>query len=278
MGFADIGSAQVRKLLGKRVMMRKLLRQPLTFGHAAVLVLVVAVVGGGAFAVAAIPGPDGRIKACVKKSGARKGAVRVIDHKRACSRRERTLSWNQQGPQGAPGAPGTPGTAGAPGQPGEDGPAGSPDTPAQVLAKVKDVDGTGSGLNADQLDGADESEFLRASRIKLGFEVIHDDATTDTILSSPSLRIRDDGGVDTDRSVVVDRTSTFGNDLTVVQTGTGAPQTVGGGQLVLTTTDNFLQFYVRGAFGEDHFVTCVFRAAGADELVICQDVNGTTGF
>jgi len=255
--------------------MRKLLRQPFTFGHAAVLLVVVAVVGGGTFAVAAIPGPDGLIKGCVKKSGARKGAVRVIDHNRACSRRERTLSWNQQGPQGAPG---TPGTAGAPGQPGEDGPAGSPDTPAQVLAKVKDVDGTGSGLDADRLDGADESDFLRASRIKLGFEVIHDDATQNAILSSSSLRIRDDGTVDTDRSVVVDRTSTFGSDLTVVQTGTGAPQTVGAGQLAVTTTDNFLQFYVRGAFGEDHFVTCVFRAAGADELVVCQDVNGTTGF
>jgi hypothetical protein len=268
----------VRKLLGKRVMMSKLLRQPLTFGHAAVLVLVVAVVGGGAFAVAAIPGPDGRIKACVKKSGAGKGAVRVIDHNRACSRRERTLSWNQQGPPGAPGTPGTPGTAGAPGQPGEDGPAGSPDTPAQVLAKVKDVDGTGSGLNADQLDGTDESEFLRASRIKLGFEVIHDDATQNTILSSSSLRIRDDGGVDSDRSVVLDRTATFASDLTVVQPGTGAPQTVGAGQLTVTTVDNFLQFYVRGGFGEDHFVTCVFRAAGTDELVVCQDVNGTTGF
>ena len=267
--------------------MRKLLRQPLTVGHAAVLLVMAAVVGGGAFAVAAIPGPDGRIKGCVKKSGARKGAVRVIDHNRACSSRERTLSWNQQGPQGAPGTPGAPGqpgtpgapgTAGAQGEPGEDGPAGSPDTPAQVLAKVKDVDGSGSGLDADRLDGADESDFLRATRIKLGFEVIHDDTTQNAILSSASLRIRDDGAADSDRTVLVDRTGTFGAELTVVQSGTGAPQTVGSGSpLPVTTTDNFLQFYVRGAFGEDHFVTCVFRAAASDELVVCQDVNGTTG-
>jgi hypothetical protein len=33
------------------------------------------------------------------------------------------------------------------------GPAGSPDTAAQVLAKLVTVDGTGSGLDADLIDG-----------------------------------------------------------------------------------------------------------------------------
>src|SRR5215212_7533931 len=107
-------------------MMRRLLRQPLTFGHAAALLVVVAVVAGGTFAIAAIPGPDGLIKGCVKKSGARKGAVRVIDHNKACSSRERTLSWNQQGQQGQQGEPGTPGAAGAPGTPGAAGAPGQP--------------------------------------------------------------------------------------------------------------------------------------------------------
>jgi hypothetical protein len=50
-----------------------------------------------------------------------------------------------------------PGPQGAPGEPGEDG---SPDTPAQVLSKVRTVDGAGSGLDADLLDGQQGSAFV----------------------------------------------------------------------------------------------------------------------
>ncbi len=38
---------------------------------------------------------------------------------------------------------------------GPPGPAGAPDTPAQVLAKLSAVDGPGSGLDADSIDGSD---------------------------------------------------------------------------------------------------------------------------
>lgn len=55
------------------------------------------------------------------------------------------------GSQGPTGAPGAKGDNGAPGAPGADG---SPDTPAQVLAKILTVDGSGSGLDADTLDGS----------------------------------------------------------------------------------------------------------------------------
>jgi hypothetical protein len=48
-------------------MLTDLLRKPLNVGHALALLVVGVVVGDGAFAVAAIPGPDGRIKACLKK-------------------------------------------------------------------------------------------------------------------------------------------------------------------------------------------------------------------
>lgn len=81
-----------------------------------------------------------------------------------------------QGPQGAastvPGPPGATGPAGStgptgpastvPGPQGPQGPAGaagSPDTAAQVLAKLVTVDGTGSGLDADLFDGQDSSFY-----------------------------------------------------------------------------------------------------------------------
>jgi hypothetical protein len=83
------------------------------------------------------------------------------------------------GPAGAPGAPGVMGPAGergeagpagptgAPGQVGAQGPAGvdgSPDTPAQVLSKLLGVDGAGSEIDADMLDGLDSSAFARAGQ------------------------------------------------------------------------------------------------------------------
>jgi len=46
------------------------------------------------------------------------------------------------------------------GTPGTDGPAGSPDTAAEVLAKLLQVDGASSGLDADTLDGVELSTLL----------------------------------------------------------------------------------------------------------------------
>lgn len=62
-----------------------------------------------------------------------------------------------QGPQGAPGLQGAAGPQGLPGDAGPQGPAGvdgSPDTPHQVLAKIVQVDGDGSGLDADTVVGS----------------------------------------------------------------------------------------------------------------------------
>ena len=59
------------------------------------------------------------------------------------------------GPPGPPGPPGADSTV--PGPPGANG---SPDTPAQVLAKLITVDGAGSGLDADLLDGMNSTAFL----------------------------------------------------------------------------------------------------------------------
>jgi hypothetical protein len=68
-------------------------------------------------------------------------------------------------PKGAKGAPGLTGSQGPPGIQGPQGlqgPAGSPDTSAQVLDKIKSVDGVGSGLDADLLDGMSSTHFYPA--------------------------------------------------------------------------------------------------------------------
>ena len=64
------------------------------------------------------------------------------------------------GPQGTPGAPGPAGPQGPPGPTGAQGPPGSADTPADVLAKLTAVDGPGSGLDADTVDGQELSAVI----------------------------------------------------------------------------------------------------------------------
>jgi len=51
---------------------------------------------------------------------------------------------------------------------GDDGKAGSPDTPKQVLTKLQDVDGAGSGLDADTVDGQSSESFAKAERFTFG--------------------------------------------------------------------------------------------------------------
>ena len=65
------------------------------------------------------------------------------------------------GPQGPAGATGPQGPAGATGPQGPAGADGSPDTAAEVLAKLVTVDGAGSGLDADRLDGSHAGAFAK---------------------------------------------------------------------------------------------------------------------
>jgi Collagen triple helix repeat (20 copies) len=70
-----------------------------------------------------------------------------------------------QGPRGETGAEGPEGPqgeigpVGPEGPEGPEGPAGSPDTPQQVLDKLTQVDGAGSGLDADLFDGLTSNAF-----------------------------------------------------------------------------------------------------------------------
>ena len=67
------------------------------------------------------------------------------------------------GPTGPQGPAGPTGPTGATGPQGPAGADGSPDTAGQVLAKLVTVDGAGSGLDADLLDGSHGSAFARLS-------------------------------------------------------------------------------------------------------------------
>lgn len=78
------------------------------------------------------------------------------------------------GPQGDPGADGddgaqgiqgVPGATGATGDTGAAGADGSPDTAAQVLAKLLTVDGSGSLLDADLLDGVSSSGYATTAAL-----------------------------------------------------------------------------------------------------------------
>ena len=71
---------------------------------------------------------------------------------------------NLKGDTGSTGATGPQGPTGPTGATGPQGPAGaggSPDTAAQVLAKLVTVDGSGSGIDADLLDGSHASAFAK---------------------------------------------------------------------------------------------------------------------
>jgi hypothetical protein len=72
----------------------------------------IAMTATAGIAVASIPGPNGVINGCVKKTS---GAVTVIDSAAKCPTGTTPLNWNQTGPQGAPGAPGIDGTDGVSG-------------------------------------------------------------------------------------------------------------------------------------------------------------------
>ena len=70
-------------------------------------------------------------------------------------------STGPAGPAGAQGPQGLQGLQGLQGPKGDPGTSGSPDTPSQVLAKLLQVDGAGSALDADLIDGLNASALQR---------------------------------------------------------------------------------------------------------------------
>jgi hypothetical protein len=106
------------------------LRTRLTYANAMSTIAVFLALGGGAFAaVSSIAGPGGVIHGCYTKQH---GNLRLVAAGTRCSRRERAIAFNQQGPSGfgmrghygVRGAPGPQGSQGIPGPRGETGPRG----------------------------------------------------------------------------------------------------------------------------------------------------------
>ncbi|HET9104332.1 MAG TPA: type VI secretion system tube protein Hcp [Solirubrobacteraceae bacterium] len=110
--------------------------------RSALLVMACAVGGGTAAAIAAVPGSDGSITACLQTntgSGlpASTANLTVIDPAagQTCTSPAgaalpaRTISWNVAGPPGPPGSTGPAGPPGNPGPPGPAGPAGGTGAP-----------------------------------------------------------------------------------------------------------------------------------------------------
>ncbi len=89
------------------------------------------------------------------------------------------------GPTGPQGLAGPAGATGATGPQGPAGADGSPDTAAQVLAKLVSVDGAGSGLDADLLDGTHASAFAKLSGATFTGTV-----TAPNFVSSSDLRLK----------------------------------------------------------------------------------------
>jgi hypothetical protein len=125
-----------------------------------------------------------------------------------------SLPQGPQGPQGAQGAQGATGPQG---------PAGSPDSAAQVLDKVLTVDGAGSGIDADTVDGKQADEFLGATA----------NAGGDLTGSYPDPQLAPNS---VGANEIVDGTVQGELDLTTLrQLGFGAGDTVGG-----AATDNVM--------------------------------------
>ncbi|MCB9551126.1 MAG: hypothetical protein R3F65_21380 [bacterium] len=82
------------------------------------------------------------------------------------------------GPAGPVGPQGPQGPAGAAGAAGQAGQNGSPDTPVQVRDKLLQVDGAGSGIDADRLDGLDSASFVRTAAQVLALLVTVDGAAS----------------------------------------------------------------------------------------------------
>ena len=117
------------------------------------------------------------------------------------------------GPAGPTGPRGLTGATGATGPVGPQGPAGangSPDTAAQVRDKLKTVDGSGSGIDADLLDGSHASAFARLSGATFSGTV-----TAPNFVSSSDARLKSNVAV-------------IGDALSKVQALTGVTFTMAG--------------------------------------------------
>jgi hypothetical protein len=107
----------------------------------------------------ALVGKNGRVYACYKAKGKRKGAVRLVPKKGKCHKGEKKVSWSAAGPSGQSGENGQNGENGAAGEGGaggEKGAAGTQGLEKQVQSlttKVTSLESVLKGINPGELTG-----------------------------------------------------------------------------------------------------------------------------
>lgn len=79
---------------------------------------------------------------------------------------------------------------------GPQGPAGSPDTPEDILGKLQQADGAGSGLDADRIDGLDSSAFVPAGAVVSGRRLVDDPGAGDGLSRAGTPFLTDSVSVD----------------------------------------------------------------------------------
>lgn len=148
----------------ERTLIRRL-RAQLSYANVMSTIALVAALGGGVAFAASTVKKDSVTSKSIKNSSI-KGLDVLDDGLTGADVKEATvnLSAGPRGPTGDPGPKGEPGANG------------SPDTAAQVLDKIKQVDGTGSGLDAEKFDG-------RSSCQTNGTLTLDDDDPAQTICS-----------------------------------------------------------------------------------------------
>ena len=141
------------------------MRAQLSYANVMATIAVFGVLaGGGAYAAGVA---KNSVKSKQIKDGGVKGLDLAPDAVTGDKIADGSLGKADLGPDALAGATGPQGPAGAAGKNGDDGDDGAPGadgtqlTPAQALDKVKQVDGPGSGLDADSVDGVDSNTMLR---------------------------------------------------------------------------------------------------------------------
>jgi hypothetical protein len=107
----------------------------------------------------ALVGKDGRVYACYKAKGKRKGAVRLVAKKTKCRKGEKKVSWSVAGPSGEGGENGQNGENGVGGEGGVGGEKGLSQQGLEkqvqsLTSKLTQVESVLKGINPGELSGA----------------------------------------------------------------------------------------------------------------------------
>jgi hypothetical protein len=108
----------------------------------------------------ALPGTNTVDSGDIKKAGVKRTDIAKDAVSSAKVKNASLLARDFKPGQLPAGPKGDAGPAGAKGEKGDKGDDGSPDTPEQVRDKLASVDGAGSGVDADMLDGRSSTEFV----------------------------------------------------------------------------------------------------------------------